>query len=163
MTSLTVYHRRQYSSQLSQGQTLAAFDAQTKALKYCTIATSVGIFSGLCTRLSICLFLLRIFRSVREWRLSLYAIMAFTVAAAVPPIVTFIAQCQPIQKQWDPFLPGKCWSSLIVVRTNYFGGGKSPYEFFLHQSQPLTLCQRCQRCATGHSQLSQRSSCGICR
>ncbi|KAL9062887.1 MAG: hypothetical protein Q9161_009711 [Pseudevernia consocians] len=51
--------------------------------------------------------------------------MAFTVAAAVPPIVSFIAQCQPIQKQWDPSLPGKCWSSLIVVRTNYFGGAVS--------------------------------------
>ena len=163
MTSLTIYHGRQHSSQLSQGQTLAAFDNHAKALKYCFIASSVGIFSGLCTRLSICLFLLRLFRSVRAWRLSLYAIMAFTVAAAVPPMVSFIAQCQPIQKQWDPSLPGKCWSSLIVIRTDYFGGGTSSCDFFLHQSHSLTLCQRCQRCATGHLQLSQSSSCGVCR
>lgn len=163
MTSLTVSHSRHYSSQLSQGQTLAAFNSQTQALKYCTIATSVGIFVGLFTRLSICLFLLRIFRSVREWRLSLYAIMAFTVATTIAPVVSFIAQCQPIQKQWDPFLPGNCWSPLVVVRINYFGGGEYLCNFLLRQSHSLILCQRYQRSATGYSQLSQSSSCGICR
>lgn len=134
MTSLAVSYGRQYSSQLSHDQTLAALKTLAKGTRLCTISIPIGIFSGLFTRLSVCLFLLRIFRSVRGWRLGLYAIMAFTAAAIIPSTVLFLAQCQPIQKQWNPLLPGKCWSSLVVIRMNYFGGGESLCDVSIHST-----------------------------
>lgn len=126
MTILAVFYGQHYSSQLSQqGQTIAAFKTLAKTLKFCTIATSLGIFSALLTRLSFCLSLLRIFRSVREWKLGLYAVMVITSLAIIPPFVTFVAQCQPAQAQWDPLVPGHCLSKMIVIRANYFYGAVS--------------------------------------
>ena len=163
LTSLSVFYGRQYSYQLFQGQTLEASSTLAKGTRLCTITIPISIFSGLFTKLSICLFLLRIFQTVRKWKLGLYAIMAFTAASILPSIVLFVAQCQPIQKQWDPLLPGKCWSPDVVIRMSYFAGGKSPCNSLPHPSQELRFCQRCQCSATGHLQLFQSSSCGICR
>ena len=130
MTTLAVFYGQQYSSQLSKDdQSIAAL---AKTLKYCTIATSLGFFSALFTRLSICLSLLRVFQSVRKWKLGLYAIMVFISISVIPPFISFVAQCQPVQALWDPLVPGKCWSQDLVLRFNYFGGGQSSYNLVLN-------------------------------
>ena len=102
----------------------------TQGLKWSSIAAPIGIFSGLCTRLSVCLFLLRIFRAKKEWRLGLYAIMTFVTIVVIPTIVALLAQCSPVSKLWDPQLPGSCWSTKVLVDIGYFSGGKSYYTFF---------------------------------
>lgn len=108
-TSRTVHYSSLYLAGDYSTKAEAIHDA-ILALKWSSIAAPIGIFSGLCTRLSICLFLLRIFRTKREWRWGLYAVMIFATAVIVPTIVSLLAQCSPVQKLWDPLLPGSCWS-----------------------------------------------------
>ncbi|KAF6224620.1 hypothetical protein HO173_012963 [Letharia columbiana] len=122
MTSLSVHYIQQYFSDRSHGQTVAAISNFTLAQKLLALSLPVGIFSGLCTRLSVCLFLLRIFRSIRAWRWGLYAVMAFATAVVIPTHIILLAHCQPIRKQWDPLSPGTCWSPLILSRTSYAYG-----------------------------------------
>ena len=123
MTSLTVHYSFQFLSGDYSTKAQALQEATT-ALKWSSIAAPIGIFSGLCTRLSICLFLLRIFRTRREWRWGLYALMIFVTAVVIPTIVSLLAQCSPVQKQWDPLVPGKCWSPQTVIDIGYFNGGQ---------------------------------------
>lgn len=125
MTSRTVYYSSLYLTGDYSTKAEALHDA-VLALKWSSIAAPIGITSGLCTRLSICLFLLRIFRTKREWRWGLYAVMVFATAVIVPTIVSLLAQCSPVQKLWDPLLPGSCWSPHTVIDIGYFNGGKQP-------------------------------------
>ena len=96
----------------------------TTALKWSSISSPIGILSGLCTRISICLFLLRIFGAIPKWRWGLYSIMAFLTATLIPSFVCLFAQCSPGQKQWDRSLPGHCWSANTMVHIGYFNGGE---------------------------------------
>lgn len=123
-TSRTVYYSSLYLAGDYSTKAEALHDAII-ALEWSSIAAPIGIFSGLCTRLSICLFLLRIFRTKREWRWGLYAVMIFATAVTVPTIVSLLAQCSPVQKLWDPLLPGSCWSPQTVIDIGYFNGAAS--------------------------------------
>ena len=123
MTSLTVHYSFLYLAGDYSTKAEAVHDVAT-ALKWSSIAAPIGIVAGLCTRLSICLFLLRIFRAKRQWRRGLYAVMVFAIAIIVPTIVSLLAQCSPVQKLWDPLLPGSCWSAQTVIDIGYFNGGK---------------------------------------
>ena len=123
MTSLTVHYSSLYLDGHYTTKAEALHDVTT-ALKWSSIAAPIGIFSGLCTRLSICLFLLRIFRTKITWRRGLYAIMAFATAVIIPTVVVLLAQCSPVQKLWEPTRPGHCWSPQIVIHIGYFNGGK---------------------------------------
>lgn len=123
MTSCTVHYSSLYLAGDYSTKAEALHDA-ILALKWSSIAAPIGITSGLFTRLSICLFLLRIFRTKRAWRWGLYAMMVFTTAVIVPTIVSLLAQCSPVQKLWDPLLPGSCWSPKTVIDIGYFNGGK---------------------------------------
>ena len=123
MTSLTVHYSSLYLAGDYSTKAEAVHDI-VLALKWSSIAAPIGIFSGLCTRISICLFLLRIFRTKRAWRWGLYTVMAFVTAAIIPTIVSLLAQCSPVQKLWDPSLQGSCWSSQTVVDLGYFTGGQ---------------------------------------
>ena len=127
MTSLSVHYILQSSSQRSQGRPVAALNDFIHAEKLLALALPVGIFSGLCSRVSICLFLLRIFRSVKAWRVGLYLIMAYATIVVIPTFIILLAHCQPIQKQWDPHSPGTCWPPVILSRTSYAYGGKYQY------------------------------------
>ena len=121
MTSLTAH----YNALLLTGDYTSKAEANqdhVSALKWESIAAPIDILSGLCTRLSICLFLLRIFGTKRAWKRGLYTIMAFATAAFIPALVSLF-QCSPVQKRWDSSLPGSCWSSYIVVDLGYFNGG----------------------------------------
>lgn len=136
MTSLSVSYILQASSQRSQGRIAAALNDFIHAEKLLALALPVGIFSGLFSRVSICLFLLRIFRSVKAWRWGLYAIMTYAMIAVIPTFIILIAHCQPIRKQWDPLSPGTCWPPVVLSRTSYVYGGKYHCPF---TSFPLEL------------------------
>ena len=138
MTSLTVH----YSSLYLEGRystKAEAFHDATTALKWSSIAAPIGIFSGLCTRLSVCLFLLRIFHTKRRWRLSLYGIMVFATAVIIPTIVSLLAQCSPVQKLWNPLLPGSCWSPQTVIDIGYFNGAASALCDWILASLPIVF------------------------
>ena len=125
LTSRTVYYSFLFLSGKYSTKAEALYEATT-ALKWSSIAAPIGIFSGMCTRISVCLFLLRIFRTKREWKWGLCAMIIFVSAIAIPAVVSLIAQCSPVQRQWDKTIPGSCWSTSTVIDIGYFNGGENP-------------------------------------
>lgn len=75
-------------------------------------------------RISICLFLLRLFGNKKRWRWALYSIMAFVTATNLSSAAVFLSECRPLKKVWDPSVPGTCVSSGTVVFAGYYNGGK---------------------------------------
>ena len=95
-------------------------------LKWQEVSQPTSILSATFTRVSICFFLLRIFRTDRRWRIGLYAIAVFAFATGVATAVITVTQCQPIPKLWNPLLPGTCWSISTTIAIGDFQGGRSP-------------------------------------
>lgn len=78
----------------------------SQALKWQYICQILFIISTMFTRVSVCFFLLRIFGTKRKWKNTLYGIMAFSVATNISSASLVLAQCSPVQKLWDPLIPG---------------------------------------------------------
>lgn len=95
-------------------------------LKWQEVSQPTSILSATFTRVSICFFLLRIFRTDRRWRIGLYAIAVFAFVTGVATAVITVTQCQPIPKLWNPLLPGTCWSISTTIAIGDFQGGRSP-------------------------------------
>ena len=95
-------------------------------LKWQQLSQPTSILSVTFTRVSICFFLLRIFRTDRRWRIGLHAIAVFAFVTGVATAVVTVTQCQPIPKLWNPLLPGTCWSLGTTIAIGDFQGGRSP-------------------------------------
>lgn len=117
------------------------------AIKYGYITQMILILSTMCTRVSICLFLLKIFGSKKAWRYGLYAIIAFAVTTNIANTITVPSQCKPASKLWDPMLAGTCWDPNTQIAVGDFQGGMS--LIFLPSIKP--------RLPNANS---QRNSCG---
>ena len=149
MTSLTVHYISLYRTRDHISKAKAAYDL-TVALKWGSIAAPIALLCGLCVRLSICLFLLRIFWMKRAWRWGLYAVMSFATAVIIPTIVSLLAQCSPVQKLWDPLLLGSCWSPHTVLDIGYFHGGEWSKIIFFIVNPNLKIDQEPRFYATGY-------------
>jgi len=77
------------------------------------------------TKISICFFLLRAFGIKKTWRWILYSIMIFATITNISSAAIVLAQCQPVQKLWNPLLPGTCWSPHTEVAIGDYNGGKT--------------------------------------
>lgn len=82
-------------------------------------------FSLLITRLSVCLFLLRIFGTIRQWKWSLYIATGFIIITNLSSLSIILAECRPVSKNWDPLIPGKCVSPAVINFEAYYNGGES--------------------------------------
>jgi hypothetical protein len=60
-------------------------------------------------KISICLFLLRIFSAANHFRMYAWIVIAFTTAWSILVILTAFILCQPFAFSWDSTIPGgKC-------------------------------------------------------
>ncbi|KAK0509025.1 hypothetical protein JMJ35_008396 [Cladonia borealis] len=91
-------------------------------LKWQEVSQPTSILSVTFTRVSICFFLLRIFRTDRRWRIGLHAIAVFAFVTGVATAVVTVTQCQPISKLWNPLLPGTCWNLDTTIAIGDFQG-----------------------------------------
>lgn len=96
-----------------------------QALKWQYISQVFVILSTMCTKVSICFFLLRIFGTKSTWKRGLYGIMAFSVATNVSSASIVLAQCSPVQKLWDPLIPGTCWGPDTEISICDYNGGEA--------------------------------------
>ncbi|KAL6716583.1 hypothetical protein ACLMJK_006150 [Lecanora helva] len=95
------------------------------------------VFSTLFSRVSICLFLLRLFTVNRSWRWVLYTIIGLTTAVNVVLAATNVSQCKPRAKLWNPTLPGKCWDDEVILGIAYFQGAVSVVLDLLLSAFPI--------------------------
>ena len=98
-------------------------DQLEKALKWLDIGQVMLVISPMLTKISISLFLLRLFQIKKVYSWSLYGLMIFIVGSNLPLVIILMAQCQPNKKLWLPWIPGNCWSLQVEIRYAYYQGG----------------------------------------
>ena len=98
----------------------------SEALKWNYLATPLLVLSLAASKISICLFLLRVLRQTRAKlsRFFPYVIIAILTIIAVPSAGYSVGQCQPTAKLWKPDAPGHCNDPRIYVRLGYANGCK---------------------------------------
>ena len=103
------------------------------AVKYQHFAILSNILSTTFARISICMFLLSIFKIDRRWRGGLLALITFLVVSTIPIVVIIFAQCRPIRKLWYPQTPGQCWRPEALIRAGNYQGGKASLTAWYHR------------------------------
>ena len=78
------------------------------------------------TKISICLFVLRILERVRKsFRIFTWGVLVFCCMGNLALFIVWFVQCRPIQKLWIPTLGGTCISRTAVIDTIRVSTGKS--------------------------------------
>ena len=83
----------------------------------------LGNFSLFVTRLSVCLFMLRIFGTLNQWKRILYIVTGFITITNLSSLSILLAECRPLSKNWNPLIPGKCVSPAVINFEAYYNGG----------------------------------------
>jgi hypothetical protein len=108
-----------------------------KVLKYTTFAIFVNGLSMGFLKIGIGIGLLRL-------RLSKVFNYAVIIAVLISSLVNFIVfpgtfgQCRPLAKQWNPSLPGNCWSKKTSLAFSYTQTCKFTF-YSLSEAQYLTV------------------------
>ena len=122
--------------------TLEGRARMSQAIKWHFLSQPLVIASMMFIRLSICIFLLRIFGTTKGWRSTLYAILIITIATNVSSTAVTVAQCSPVRKMWNPTLPGKCWpKSTQIAMGDFHGGTSHPARLMLYHIDADQLSQ----------------------
>lgn len=111
----------------------------SKAVMWQYISQPILIISTMFTKLSICLFLLRIFGTKKEWRWDLYSIIAFVTVTNISSAAIVLAQCQPVQKLWNPVLTGHCWGPDTQIAIGDYNGAVAVFCDWALASLPIAL------------------------
>ena len=85
-----------------------------EAVKYNHFSTLFTVLSLWLSKISICLFLLRILDNSQatKRRYALYMIMVIYSVASIICLISLLAQCRPLSRVWDPLVPGVCLNQL---------------------------------------------------
>lgn len=96
-----------------------------EALKWNYLATPLLVFSLATSKISICLFLLRVLDQARVKfkRTFPYAIILLLTLVAIPSAGYALGQCQPVRKLWNSTTPGHCQDPRIYLNLGYTNGG----------------------------------------
>ena len=124
------------------------------ALEYFYITELLATLSAMFTRLSICIFLFRIFSTKKYWRWGLYATITFVLVTQIPLAPILFLQCQPVQKNWNPTVQGKCWSPHVQRSISDFNGVVSVLGDWVLATLPIVFLWNVQ--------MSSRIKAGIC-
>ena len=86
---------------------------------HCIMALCVG-------KISLCISLLRIIQGAgwRKLRWIIYITMFVVFAVNTVVAITNYVQCNPVQKNWNPAIPGTCWKPSVQLSLTYFRGGE---------------------------------------
>ena len=82
------------------------------------------LLSAAFTKASICIFMLRLFQRQKTLTWLVYGTLLAIFLSYLINIIVVPAQCRPIQKIWDPSLPGNCWGPNVQIDTSYLQGGE---------------------------------------
>ena len=119
-------------------------DQLSEALKWNYLATPLLVLSLAASKVSICLFLLRVLQQTRAKlsRFFPYVIIAILTIIALPSAGYSLGQCQPTLKLWKTNAPGHCNDPRIYVRLGYANGGKRTPGFALLSKPKLNIDQQ---------------------
>ncbi|KAL8862515.1 MAG: hypothetical protein Q9178_001013 [Gyalolechia marmorata] len=126
-----------------------------KFLKYDYLDWVQVFLTLMLSKISICLFLLRL-SNFRRIRLGLHAMNIFLITSHIPLTFLVIFQCSPISKYWRNPLdgPGRCFSKATVETIIIIQGISSIVSDFIFAGFPIILLWDVQ--------LSKRTKIGLC-
>ncbi|KAL2058661.1 hypothetical protein ABVK25_001391 [Lepraria finkii] len=112
-----------------------------ESLKWNYLATPLLIFSLAASKISICVFLLRVLDRTRaKFKRSFpYGIIALLTVIAIPSAGYSLGQCQPVRKLWNPLTPGHCQDPSNFVRLGYANGAINAFGDFALALFPLSF------------------------
>ena len=93
-------------------------------LKYNYLDTSQFFIALATCKISICLFLLRLFH-FNKMKHFLWALIGFLVVTHLVLFFLIVLQCNPVHKVWDLGAPGTCFSRNMVMNITIVQGGES--------------------------------------
>ena len=96
-----------------------------QAVKWEKISQLPWVISIMFTRLSTSVFLYRIFATKKAWKWALYPIIVFNFIGSLASFITILPQCSPVEKNWNPIIPGSCWHPRTQIDIGLFQGGIS--------------------------------------
>lgn len=106
-----VFNGLQYHAGIGRHSVYLSPDHAKDALKW-SYVTMILFFIIVClTKISICLFILRI-RKTGWLKRVLYALMTGLVITTLAPEIILFIQCQPIRSFWDGSV-GNCWRQIV--------------------------------------------------
>lgn len=83
--------------------------------------------SSTLSKVSICLFFLRLVSRIRAWKIVLGAQASMLVLVALIYCFTTFLQCRPLEKLWNVSVDGECWGMDVQHGIEYFQGA---YDVF---------------------------------
>ena len=95
-----------------------------EAAMWVYISQPILILSTMFSKISICLFLLRLFVRSTPWKRALWSLIAFIVATNVASASVGLLQCEPVEKLWDSFLDGTYRAIENQIAIGYFQVGE---------------------------------------
>ena len=101
-----------------------------EAAKFLQLAEILAIFASGLTKISICLFVIRIPNSKRLVT-SLYVLIGALVVVNLAYAMILCLQCRPIEHLWNPFVHGSCWNKNVYLISGYLQGGSSSTNIYV--------------------------------
>jgi hypothetical protein len=96
-----------------------------RALQFNVLGQPWYLVSVTLSKISICLFFMGVlWRAARPWRILLAGLVAVMAIAALAFAPAAYLQCRPLQRVWDPDVPGDCSSPDTQRSVGYTQGGR---------------------------------------
>lgn len=86
---------------------LSEYD-KVQASKWSRLTVPPNLTACTLSRISFCLFLMRIVDRQRIYKLFLWSVVFVTTVTTAGTVVNLLASCKPIDKLWNPKHPGTC-------------------------------------------------------
>ena len=122
----------------------SSMDTSAHALKFDWLVQPWILFSSTFTRISICLFLLRLVGSARHWRILLNSQILLMLALSFAFLLTTYLQCRPLNKLWDASAVGVCWNANARLNIGYCIGAFSVFWWLFLALFPIATVRDLQ-------------------
>ena len=99
-----------HASYIPFGQQISI--AKLQAILQVPVMVSQG-----CSRISIALFLMKLFVNGQRWKVkpAMYSFIGFLAVTNCVCVVLVLPQCSPQAKVWNPTVEGSCWTQRWVI------------------------------------------------
>ena len=135
-TSVAVYQGLgQHAADLNPSQ-------RTKAIYHTTVSNAVTALSFVVPKMAIVALLQRIFPIRKATLIIFWVSCGISVGSAIVLAIFWFQQCHPIAHQWDPNIPGSCWSISVIENWGYFTASFSAALDLLFALYPQPIIAR---------------------
>ncbi len=94
-------------------------------LKWTLIAEIQVVIGTSFTKVSVCAFVLRIFKRTNKMlAYFIYGLVTLVTVTTVALVITFSLQCRPLNALYDPRVAGTCYSQHVTFSVAYGQGGE---------------------------------------